>query len=109
MDQGLIRSLKTRYRRKIVGLCIKVVDKNEPLQKDSIFQAMKDLASSWNTVSKETVVNLFKKSDISELNQQMTEADNDDRFKSLIKRLTACQNKILVQSKKSSQQTLSLD
>ena len=87
MDQGVIRSLKARYRRKIVGLCIKVVDKNEPVQKDAIFQPMKDLASSWNAVSKEAVVNRFKKSDISELNQQMTEADNDDRFKSLIKKL----------------------
>ena len=87
MDQGVIRSLKARYRRKIVGLCIKVVDKNKPLQKDSIFQPMKDLAASWNAVSKEAVVNCFKKSDISELNQQMTEADNVDRFKSLIKKL----------------------
>ena len=87
MDIGVIRSLKARYRRKIVGLFIKVFDENETLQKDSIFQAMKDLASSWNAVSKEAAVNRFTKSDISELNQQMKEAENDDPFKSLIKKL----------------------
>ena len=60
MDQGVIRSLKAHYRRRIVRLCIKAVDKNEPLPKISILQAMKDLVSSWNAVSKETVVNCPK-------------------------------------------------
>ena len=44
---------------------------------------MKDLVSSWTAVSKETVVNCFKKSGISKSNQQMAEADDDDQFKSL--------------------------
>ena len=47
---------------------------------------MKDLVSSWNAVSTETVVNCFKKAGISDSNQQMAEAD-DDPFKSLAEEL----------------------
>ena len=44
---------------------------------------MKHLVSSWNTVSKETIVNSFKKSIISQSNQQAAVNDDDDPFKSL--------------------------
>ena len=60
MDQGVIRSLKAHYRKKVVRLCIKAVESNKPLPKISILQAMKHLASSWNAVSEETTVNCFK-------------------------------------------------
>ena len=83
MDQGVIRSLKVHYRKKVVCLCIKAVESNKPLPKISILQAMKHLVSSWNAVSKETVVNCFKKSDISQSNQQAAVNDDDDPFKSL--------------------------
>ena len=48
---------------------------------------MNDLVSSWNAVSKETVVNCFKKAGISDSNQQMAESDDDDPFKSLTEEL----------------------
>ena len=44
---------------------------------------MKHLLSSWNVVSKETIVNCFKKSNISQSNQQAAVNDDDDPFKSL--------------------------
>ena len=45
---------------------------------------MKNLLSSWNAVSEEeTVVNCFKKANISHSNQQTTVTDADDPFKSL--------------------------
>ena len=44
---------------------------------------MKHLVSSWNAVSKETIVNCFKKSNISQSNQQAAVNDDDDPFKSL--------------------------
>ena len=44
---------------------------------------MKHLVSSWNTVSKETILNCFKKSNISQSNQQAAVNDDDDPFKSL--------------------------
>ncbi|XP_065674039.1 tigger transposable element-derived protein 4-like [Hydra vulgaris] len=87
MDQGVIRSLKAHYRHKIVCLCIKAVDNNEPMPKISILQAMKDLVSSWNAVSKETVINCFKKAGISKTNKSIEEADDDHSFKFLTEEL----------------------
>ena len=83
MDQGVVRSLKAHYRKKVVRLCIKAVESNKPLPKISILQAMKHLVSSWNAVSKETIVNCFKKSNISQSNHQAAVNDDDDPFKSL--------------------------
>ena len=83
MDQGVIRSLKAHYRKKIVRLCIVAVESNKPLPKISILQAMKHLVSSWNAVSKETIFNCFKKSNISQSNQQAAVNDDDNPFKSL--------------------------
>ena len=85
MDQGVIRSLKAHYRKKVVRLCIKALESNKPLPKISILQAMKHLVSSWN--AKETIVNCFKKSNISQTNQQAAVNDDDDPFKSLQKDL----------------------
>ena len=68
MDQGVIQSLKAHYRKKAVRLCIKAVETNKPLPKITILQALKHLLSSWNAVSKETIVNCFKKSNISQSN-----------------------------------------
>ena len=69
-DQAVIRSLKAHYRKKVVRLCIKAVGSYKLRPKIIILQAMK----SWNAVSKETIVNCFKKSNISQSNQQ----DDDD-------------------------------
>ena len=44
---------------------------------------MKHLVSSWNAAPKETVVNCFKKSNISQSKQQTAVNDDDDPFKSL--------------------------
>ena len=41
IDQGVIRSLKAHYRRRIVRLCIKSLDENKPLPKITPLQAMK--------------------------------------------------------------------
>ncbi|XP_065645611.1 tigger transposable element-derived protein 4-like [Hydra vulgaris] len=91
MDQGVIRSLKAHYRHKIVRLCIKAVDNNEPMPKISILQGMKDFVSSWNAVSKETVINCFKKAGISKTNKSIEEADDDHYFKFLTRNLTVCE------------------
>ena len=66
MDQGVIRSLEAHYQKKVVHPCIKAVESNKLLPKISILQAMRHLVSSWNVVSKEAIVNCFKKSNISQ-------------------------------------------
>ena len=84
MDQGVIRSLKAHYRRRIVCLCIKSLDEDNPLPKITILRTIKNLVSSWNAVSeKETIVNCFEKANISHANQQTAVIDADDPFKSL--------------------------
>ena len=54
-----------------------------PLPKITILQAMENLVSSWNAVSEETVVNCFKKANISHVKQQTAVADADDPLNSL--------------------------
>ena len=83
MEQGVIRGLKAHYRKKVVRLCVKAVESNKPLTKISILQATKHLVSSWNAVSKETIVNCFKKSNISQSNQQAAVSVDGDPFKRL--------------------------
>ena len=61
IDLDVIRSLKAHYQKKVVSLCIKAVESSKQLPKISILQVMKHLVSSWNAVSKETIVNCFKK------------------------------------------------
>ena len=51
---------------------------------------MKSLVSSWNAVSEETIVNCFKKTNISHANQQTAVTNADDSFKSLEERNNLC-------------------
>ena len=44
---------------------------------------MKNLVSSWNGVSEETIVDCFKKANVGHANQQTAVIDADDPFKSL--------------------------
>ena len=68
-----------------MDLCIKSLDENRPLSKIIIFHAMKNLLSSWNAVSEETIDNCFQKAkvNISHVNQQTAVTDSDDLFISL--------------------------
>ena len=83
MGQGVIQSLEVHYRRRIVCLCTKSLNKNKPLPKITILQAMKNLVSSWNAVSEESIVNCFEKANISHANQKTAVTDADDPFESL--------------------------
>ena len=81
VNQGAIQSLKAHHEKKFVCLCIKAVESNKPPSNFSILQAMKYLVSSWNVVSKETIVNCFK--NISQSNQQAAVNDDDNPLKIL--------------------------
>ena len=83
MDQGVIRSLKAHYRRRLVSLLCIALENNKPLPKISILSGMKILADSWESVTKQTIINCFKKSEISSTGQQDAIADSDDPFKDL--------------------------
>ena len=66
MDQGVIRSLKAKYHRRIIKRLIQAVDMKKKLPQTSILDAMQLLQSAWSEVLELTVKNCFRKSGISE-------------------------------------------
>ena len=89
MCQGVIRSLKVHYRRRIARLCIKALHENKPLQNIQTTQAMKDIVSSWNnSVSKKTIINCFKKAGNSGSSWQLAITVANDPFKALTEDLS---------------------
>ena len=87
MDQGVIRNLKTNYRGRLVPLLHRALEKNQSYPRISILQAMKTRPDSWEAVTKETVINCFKKAEINSDVQEAAIADSDDSFKDLQKKL----------------------
>ena len=83
MDQGVIRSLKAKYRSAVVKLYINRIESGQELPKISILDAMKFLVQAWNRVTKDTVQNCFKSAGISKDSQADAVEEIDDPFKSL--------------------------
>ena len=92
MDEGVIRSLKAKYRNNMVEKIIRSLEKNNDLPKVSILKAMQMLVSTWNAVSTETIVNCFCKAGMSTANQEAAIADEDDLFKDLWNEIDALRN-----------------
>ena len=65
MGQGVIRSLKAKYRKNMAQKIIKSLERNSALPEISILKAMQMLVSVWKTVSTETNLNGFRKTGIS--------------------------------------------
>ena len=63
MDKGVIRSLKAKYRTKMVQKMIDAVDRKKLLPQISMLGAMKMLVLAWDEVSSKTVQNWFKSDD----------------------------------------------
>ena len=83
MDQGVIRSLKAKYRTNVVRKIIRTFEKNKTLPKISLLHGMQMLDSAWNALITETIVNCFRKAGISAENQDAAIAEKYDRFKDL--------------------------
>ena len=88
MDQGVIRSLKAHYRKRVIRKLITALDKNVSLPTASMLDAINMLVSSWNAVSTETIVNCFRKAGISSSSQELAQTDGDDTFKELNEELS---------------------
>ena len=84
MDQGVIRSLKAKYRVFVVQKYIRALDRKMPLPKINIISAMNMLVTAWSMVTKTTVINCFTKAGMSEALQEQALQDDDDPFKDLI-------------------------
>ena len=77
MDQGVIWSLKSKYRTHIIQKVLAAIDQGKQLPVISIFEAIKVLALSWSEVSKEAITNCFTKSGFSE---DVCSEEDDDSF-----------------------------
>ena len=83
MDQGVIRNLKAHYRGRVALLLCRALEKKEPCPKISILQSLKILDDSWELVTKETIINCFRKAGITPPVQQAAIVDSVDPFKDL--------------------------
>ena len=79
MDQGVIRSLKAKYRTRVIKKIIGAIDQGKQTNPISILEAMKILVLSWGDVTSTTIVNCFKKAGFSEI----AVSEDDDPFANL--------------------------
>ena len=79
MDQGVIRSLKAKYRSRLIKLIIKAIDSNKDIPKINVLDATKLLTLSWEDVTENTVQNCFAKARSSN-DQLRAQNDLDDPF-----------------------------
>jgi len=61
MDQGVIRSLKCRYRKQML---IKLIEKDGEIPKISLLEAITFLHKAWDEVTQKTIFRAFKKGDL---------------------------------------------
>ena len=80
MDQGVIRSVKAIYRKKIIQRIIREVDAGKGIPKISMLDAMQLLQSAWSEIKETTVQNCFRKAGISERAAEGAHGDRDDQF-----------------------------
>ena len=78
MDQGVIWSLKSKYRTHIIQNVLAAIDQGKQLPVISIVEAVKVLVLSRSEVSKEAITNCFTKSGFSE--DVCSEKDDDPFF-----------------------------
>ena len=80
MDQGVIQSLKAKYRSRMTQQIIKAIDANKSIPKVNVLDAMKMLTVCWEDVTEETVKKCFTNSRISAEDQASAQNDLDDPF-----------------------------
>ena len=80
MDQGVIRSLKAKYRQKVIRKIIDAIDKGNMIPNISILEGMKILTLSWEEVSISTFINCFSKAGFSDATVEL----EDDPFRDLM-------------------------
>ena len=82
MDQGVIRSLKSKYRIRVIQKIITAIDQGKQVTQTSqisILEAMKMLVLSWSEVTATTIANCFSKAGFS----QNVSSEEDDPFSKL--------------------------
>ena len=78
MDQGVKRSLKAKYRTKVICKYFNAVNSDKELPNITILDAMIMLEQSWSTLTDITIISCFGKVGISRQSQQDSTQDSDD-------------------------------
>lgn len=76
MDQGIIRSLKEHFRKKLVCRLLQRLTETSKTYKINILDAICFLCSSWNCVSQQTIANCFRKAGF--LNSDVVAVDDNE-------------------------------
>ena len=84
MDEGIIRTLKAKYRSLAVRKMIAALEKQNSIPTISILFAMTMLEKACNAFSNKTFSNCFKKGGISEKEVEKVLNDEDDPFAGLV-------------------------
>ena len=87
MDQGVIRSLKGRYKTMSNKKLIEAIEKIKTLLEFSILDVTQMLDVAWGKVAIKIVVNCFEKAGISKEKQSEALLDADNPFKGLQEQL----------------------
>ena len=87
IDQGVIWSLKSKYKILSVRRIITALENDEDMPSFSVFDAMKMLVLAWESVTEETIIDCFSKAGISRDQQVAAINDDDDPFKALKKEI----------------------
>ena len=83
MDQGVIRSLKAKYRKNVVRKVFRSAENKKTLTKIMLLQGMQMLVAAWDALTTQTIVNCFRKSGISIESQEAAIAEDHNPFQEL--------------------------
>ena len=83
MDQGIIDSLKAKYRHLLVQKYVTALELRKDVDEISLLSAMSMLTSAWDMVTKATVINCFKKAGIPSYATEHALENRDDSLRDL--------------------------
>ena len=83
MDQGIINSLKAKYRHLLVQKYVTALELRKDVDEISLLSAMSMLTSAWDMVTKATVINCFKKAGIPSYATEHALENKDDSLRDL--------------------------
>ena len=83
MDQGIIRSLKAKYRSLAVKKVISALEEKKALPKFSVLSTMLMLQKEWDDIPNSTFTNCFRKAGISQTTVESSLREDDNPFAGL--------------------------
>ena len=77
MDQGVIKNLKTHYRKQVILRQLQAADKKEELQ-ITILDALRQLRQSWSMVTPTTIANCFRHANFKPADNDTVDVSDSD-------------------------------